>query len=183
MTWLNKAQEAEQRRNQAANLLAVVGAGAGDYDTSEEGNDEDQEEFVYDMQVSRKRGGCAAVVTSVGLTVPDGAHVAFYAVDHKGKVGRAILLNTCAEQRFRMDSQRLQAVEELAMGDDGWRYQPASGDTTGEIGENGADHTAKTTANPRDSSREGDAEHGVGEARVAELRGFIATLARREDRF
>lgn len=55
VTWLNKAREAEEKRNRAdAEPLAPDGDGADatdDDDDDDEDDDEDQEEFVYDIQV------------------------------------------------------------------------------------------------------------------------------------
>lgn len=54
VTWLNKAEEAEEKRARtaAAPLILDVGDGEDKGESSEE-DDEDQDEFVYDIQVTR----------------------------------------------------------------------------------------------------------------------------------
>lgn len=55
ITWLKKAEEAEANRSRASELLGVDsgGEGEGTQETSGEEDEEDSEEFVYDIQVPR----------------------------------------------------------------------------------------------------------------------------------
>lgn len=50
VTWLNKAKEAEEKRTRAAAEPLALDGG-GDSDEMSEEDDEDQDEFVYDIQV------------------------------------------------------------------------------------------------------------------------------------
>lgn len=196
VTWLNKAKEAEERRARtAAEPLAFGAGGSEDNGESSEEDDEDQDEFVYDIQVY---GGAVhrVPVCDFGVgkrhvclpmrcrAVPKHSALALgfedsYPYQHISVFHVLILtLSVAVALAYAVTSPvcclfTLQSVEELAMGDEGWCYQPPDISSSEEVGSKG---------NAASGGHKGE-EGGVGvPTGVADIRRIIAQLAKREDR-
>lgn len=169
VTWLNKAKEAEEKRARtAAEPLALDPLdGEGNSESSEE-DDDDQDEFVYDIQVHESLLSQRKERGSVPGTLEYRRSSLILHLSSSISLSRLSGLPT-----KKIPACASQSVEELAMGDEGWCYQPPATASNGEDGN-------KTKANV---AHEGKEDEGVGAPTdVAEIRSIIVRLARREDR-